>query len=149
MKNINVSELISTWSFWFWSLPFQYNSQREVQCQFSNLASSDVELGFIITSFLDSGGTTTAQIRKALKMSIVTRLLHYAVGELKDWTKRNLWSKTTLVTSSVCGAWVAPPFWKIVIFFLRSLVLSMPIYRNFQSNRSKWRSLKLWTKKFI
>ena len=42
------------------------HSHREVQCQFSNLASSDVELGFIITSFLDSGGTTTAQIRKAL-----------------------------------------------------------------------------------
>ena len=27
------------------------------------------------------------------------------------------WSKTTLISSSVCGAWVNPPSWKMVIFF--------------------------------
>ena len=66
------------------------------------------------------------------------------VGELKDWTKRNLCSKTTLIASSVSGAGVNPPFCKMGIFFLRSLALSISIYRNFQSNGGKWRSLKLW-----
>ena len=47
------------------------------------------------------------------------------VGELKDWTKRHLWSKTTLISSSVIGAGVNPPFCKMVTFFLRSLGLSI------------------------
>ena len=73
----------------------------------------------------------------------------HTVGELKDWTKRHLWSKTTLISSSVSGAGVNPPFCKMVTFFLRSLGLSVPTYRNFQSNGGKWRSHKLWMKKFI
>ena len=71
------------------------------------------------------------------------------VVDRKDWTKRNLWSKTTLIASSVSGAGVNLPFCKMVTFFLRSLGLSMPIYRNFQSNGGKWRSHKLWMKKSI
>ena len=73
----------------------------------------------------------------------------YTVGKLKDWTKRNLWSKTTLISNSVSGAAVNPPFCKMITFFLRSLGLSVSIYRNFQSNGGKWRSHKLWIKKFI
>ena len=73
----------------------------------------------------------------------------YTVGELKDLTNRSVWSKTTLITSSVSETWVNPPFFKITMFFHRSLALSMPIYRNFQSNGVKWRSRKLWKQKFI
>ena len=67
----------------------------------------------------------------------------YTVGELKDLTKRNLWSKTILIASSVSGAGVNPPFCKMGTFFLRSLARSVPIYRNFQSNGGKWPHLKL------
>ena len=73
----------------------------------------------------------------------------HTVGEKKDWTKRNIWSKTTLIASGVSRAGVNPPFCKMGIFFHRSLALSEPIYRNFQSNGGKWRSHKLWMKKFI
>ena len=73
----------------------------------------------------------------------------HTVGELKDWTKCNLWSKTTLIASSVSGVGVNTPFCKMSTFFHRSLALSVPIYRNFQSNGGKWRSHKLWMKKFI
>ena len=73
----------------------------------------------------------------------------HTVGELKDWTKRNLWSKTTLIVSSVSGAEVNPPICKMGTFYHRSLALSVPIYRNFQSNGGKWQSHKLWMKKFI
>ena len=73
----------------------------------------------------------------------------HTVGEKKDSTKRNLWSKTTLITSSVGGARVHPPLRKMNTFFLRSLALGMPIYGNFQSNGVNWRSIKRWTKKFI
>ena len=72
----------------------------------------------------------------------------YTVGEKKDWTKRDFRSKTTLITGSVYGTWVNPPFCKIATFFHRSLALSMPIWRNFQSNGVKWRSIKLWYQKF-
>ena len=75
--------------------------------------------------------------------------LRGTVGEKKDWTKRDFWSKTTLITSGVSGTWVNPPFCKITMFFHRSLALSMPIYRNFQSNGANWRSIKCWTKIFI
>ena len=51
--------------------------------------------------------------------------------------------KTTLITSSVSGIGVNPPFFNLDRFFLRSLALSMPIRRNFQSNGVKWRSIKL------
>ena len=58
------------------------------------------------------------------------------------------WSKTTLIASSVSGAGVNPPFSKMSTFFLRSLALSVPIRRNFQSNEVKWKSLKPWTNFF-
>ena len=67
------------------------------------------------------------------------------VGEKKDWTKRDFRSKTTLITGGVCGN---SPCCEIVTFFHRSLALSMPIYRNFQSNGVKWRSINLWKSKF-
>ena len=73
----------------------------------------------------------------------------YTVGELKDLTNCSVWSKTTLITSSVGRAKLDPPSCKTGTFFLRSLTLSVPIYRNFQSNGGKWRSHKLWMKKFI
>ena len=47
----------------------------------------------------------------------------HTVGELKDWTKRHLWSKTTLISSSVSGGRVNPPFCKMVAFFLGPWVL--------------------------
>ena len=56
-------------------------------------------------------------------------------------------SKTTLITSCVVGTGVNPPYCKMDRFFLRSLALSIPIYRNFQSNGVKWRSIKLRIKK--
>ena len=34
------------------------------------------------------------------------------VGEIKDLTNRSIWSKTNLITSSVGGAGVDPPFFK-------------------------------------
>ena len=58
-------------------------------------------------------------------------------------TPQSVCSKTTLIASSVSEAGMNPPFCKMGTFFLRSLALSIPIYRNFQSNGGKWRSLKL------
>ena len=46
----------------------------------------------------------------------------------------SLRSKTTLISGSVDGTGVDPPYYKMGTFFLRSLALSVPIYRNFQSN---------------
>ena len=71
------------------------------------------------------------------------RICDDTVGEKKDWTKRDFRSKTTLITGGVSRTWVNPPFCKMATFFHRSLALSMPIYRNFQSNGVKWRSIKL------
>ena len=73
------------------------------------------------------------------------------VGELKDWTKRHLWSKTTLIASSVSWAGVNPPTCKMGTFFLMSLTLTLtePSLNNFQLNGGKWPSLKLWTKKIF
>ena len=48
----------------------------------------------------------------------------YTVGELKDWTKRNLWSKTTLNTGGMGGARVDPPTCKMGTFFLMSQTLT-------------------------
>ena len=70
----------------------------------------------------------------------------YTIGGKKDSSKRYLWSKTTLITGGVGRTGADPLSWKTDTFF-RSLALSVPIYRNFQSNGGKWRSLKLWTKK--
>ena len=61
------------------------------------------------------------------------------------YSKASVWSKTSLNRGCVGGIWVDPPTCKMnTTFFLRSLGLSMPIYRNFQSNGAKWPSLKLW-----
>ena len=51
-------------------------------------------------------------------------------------TPQSAWSKITLITSSVGGAGEDPPSCKTNIFFLRSLALSVPIYRNFQEGGS-------------
>ena len=75
-------------------------------------------------------------------------LLSYSWGK-KDWTKRYIWSKTTLIASDVGRTRVDLPPTKMDTFFLRSLALSVPIYRNFQSNGANWRNIKCWTKKFI
>ena len=69
-------------------------------------------------------------------------ILLCTVGEKKDSTKRYLWSKTILTTGSVGGPGVDPPPRKMNTFFLRSLALSVPIYRHFQSNGANWRGFK-------
>ena len=38
-----------------------------------------------------------------LLMKIICMIITRTVGELKDWTKRNLWCKTTLNTSGMRG----------------------------------------------
>ena len=53
-------------------------------------------------------------------------------------TPQSVQSKTTLIMSSVGGAAVDPPPRKMNTFFLRSLALSVPIYRHFQSNGDNW-----------
>ena len=63
--------------------------------------------------------------------------LVYTVGELKDWTKRHLWSKTTLNTGGMGGARVNPPTCKMGTFFLMSLTLTEPSLNNFQLNGAK------------
>ena len=70
-------------------------------------------------------------------------ILRYTVRELKDLTNRSVWSNTTLITSSVGGAGVDPTSCKMGTFFLSSLGLSVPMYRNFQSNGCNWTNLKL------
>ena len=65
-------------------------------------------------------------------------------GELMDLSNLSVWSKTTLITSSVGETRVDSPSCKTGTFFLRYLALSEPIYRNFQSNGGKWGNLKLW-----
>ena len=67
----------------------------------------------------------------------------HTVLDRKDCTIALLWSKTSLITGGVGRAGVDPPSRKTNTFFLRSLALSAPIFRNFQSNGAKWRSLKL------
>ena len=71
------------------------------------------------------------------------------VGGKKDSTKRYLWSKTIITTGSVGRPGVDPPPRKINSFFLRSLALSVPIYRHFQLNGANWRSSKHLSKKFM
>ena len=74
----------------------------------------------------------------------VFSLIHACtVGELKDWTKRNLWSKTALNTGGMGGTSVDPPTCKMGTFFLMSLTLTEPSLNNFQSNGGKWPRLKL------
>ena len=63
------------------------------------------------------------------------------VGEWKDWTKRNLWSKTTLNTGGIGIL----PLVKWGHFFM-SLTLTEPSLNNFQSNGGKWPRLSLWKK---
>ena len=47
------------------------------------------------------------------------------------------------------GTWVNLPLCNLHRFFLRSLARSVPIRRNFQSNRVKWRGIKLWNEKLF
>ena len=61
----------------------------------------------------------------------------HTVRELKDWPNSSVWSKTTLITGGVGRTGVDPPSYKTDTFFLRSLALSVSIYRNFQSNGGK------------
>ena len=82
-----------------------------------------------------------AYIFLLLKIMFFRNILH-KVGSLKDWRNRSVWSKTTLISGGVGGAGVDPPSWKTDTFFLRSMALSLSIYRNFQSNGAKWWSLK-------
>ena len=49
-----------------------------------------------------------------------------------------LWSKTILITGSVGKPGVDQPHRKINAFFVRSMALSVPIYRHFQSNGDNW-----------
>ena len=46
------------------------------------------------------------------------------------------------MASGVGGASVDPPPTKMDTFLLWPLALSVPIYRNFQSNEDNWRSIK-------
>ena len=64
--------------------------------------------------------------------------LMYSWGIKGFNTPYSVWNKTTLITSSVDGTGVNPPSCKMSTFFLRSLALSVPIYRNLQSNGGKW-----------
>ena len=57
---------------------------------------------------------------------------NYTVGELKDWTKRHLFSKTTLIPGGMGGTRVNTPTCKIGTFFLMSLTLTEPSLNNFQ-----------------
>ena len=72
---------------------------------------------------------------KKLGRGLVTRLLPI---------EQTVWSKTILITRGVGGTGVYPPSCKMDTYFLRSLDLSEPIYRNFHLNGAKWPSLKLW-----
>ena len=59
------------------------------------------------------------------------------VLDRKDCTPALLWSKTTLITGGVGVTGMDPPSCKNgknSTSFLRSLALSVPIYRNFQLN---------------
>ena len=90
-------------------------------------------------------------VRDPLRGKILIRVYNWTIiqmGELKDLTNRSVWSKTTLIPCSVGGAGVDPPCCNTGQFFIRSLALNVPIYRNFQSNGAKWQSLKLWTKNY-
>ena len=69
---------------------------------------------------------------KVAKHHLSLEFFAVTVGELKDWTKRNLWSKTTLNTGGMGGAGVDPPTCKMGTFFLMSLTLTVPSLNNFQ-----------------
>ena len=72
----------------------------------------------------------------------------YSCGK-KDSTKRYLRNKTILTTCSISRPGVDPPPRKIITFFLKSLALSVPTSRHFQSNGVNCRSSKYLTKKYI
>ena len=83
--------------------------------------------------------------KKPLKFYFATHRNDIDKNTVKDENLCSIacfWSKTTLIPSSVSGAGVNPPFSKVSTFFLRSLALSVPIRRNFQSNGVKWRSFE-------
>ena len=87
-------------------------------------------------------GFKRAQTKHSSEADFFSTCIH-TVGELKDWTKCHLWSKTTLNTGGMGGAGVDPPTCKMGTFFLMSLTLTEPSLNNFQLNGGKWPSLKL------
>ena len=85
------------------------------------------------------------EIKKLFSEKFLDSLKYFNIHTVKDknlCTIACFWSKTTLIASSVCEIGVNPPLRKINTFCLRSLALSVPIYRHFQSNGDNWRSIK-------
>ena len=79
------------------------------------------------------------------RLMFIINFLH-TVGELKDLTLH----RTIVVKLPLSRAVLSEQgYCKMDRFFLRSLALSIPIYRNFQSNGVKWRSIKLRIKKVM
>ena len=72
-------------------------------------------------------------IRYLKRFSLFSQFVYHALA-LKSLSHLplHLWSKTTLNTSSVAGAWVNPQTWKIGTCFLISRVLCMSIFNNFK-----------------
>ena len=68
--------------------------------------------------------------------SVANKCLAYSTASI-EWQDSCLWSK-----------WVDPPSCKTNNFFLRSLALSVPIYRNFQSNGANLQYFKPWKQNF-
>ena len=59
---------------------------------------------------LDPQPNVTKYIKTIYYMESIR--LTRTVKELKDWTNRTVWSKTTLITGGVGGAGVDPPSWR-------------------------------------
>ena len=69
-----------------------------------------------------------------LEGNIFNYITQYSWGIKGFNTPQGVWSKTTLITSSVGGAGVDPLPRKMDTFFLRYMAHSVTIYRNFQTN---------------
>ena len=91
---------------------------------------------------------STKRVYVSLRLSVNFCSLVYTIYVICNVQLKNLrieqntvWSKTTLITRGVgvAGPGVDPPTCKMDTFFLRSLALSVLIYRNFQSNGANWR----------
>ena len=71
-------------------------------------------------------------IIKVYPLRYVHKYVH-TVGELKDWTKRHLWSKTTLNTGSMGGARVLLHKWRFVQSFNSPTVCTLNYLANLLS----------------
>ena len=154
----------STWWKYIHNAPL--NIVKLLNCGFYLRISSHyptiyVTLNYFVNTSLENTFIDSAQL-SIFKQQKKTNMLDYELCNKKVineifftvegkclYTICSVWSKTTLITGSVGGTGVDPPSCKTSTFFLRSLALRVPIYRNFQSNGAKWRSLKLWTKIYI